>query len=80
MEKGELRHFLKARIEKEGVRILDGQESYKLNSFMDANGLVTLQEQHAEMNPGDLVDCLPFNASGMARMKDEYLNRFQSRN
>lgn len=58
-KKGELRHFLKARIEQEGVRILDAQESYKLNSFMDANGLVTLQEQHAEMNPGDLVDCLP---------------------
>lgn len=58
-KKGELRHFLKARIEQEGIRILDGQESYKLHSFMDANGLVTLEEQHTELNPGDLVYCLP---------------------
>lgn len=58
-KKGELRHFLKARIEQEGVRILDGQESYKLHSFMDANSLVTLEEQNNEMKPGDLVDCIP---------------------
>jgi len=55
-KKGELTHFLKARIEGDGVRILDGQESYKLHSFMDADCLVTLQSDMQQCKKGDWVD------------------------
>ena len=46
-------HFLKAIAAKETVALLDGQESYKLNSFSKANCLAVIPEDITEIGAGD---------------------------
>lgn len=52
-----LTHFLKARISDESVEILGDQESFKLNSFLDANCLVCLPEMAERIETGTNVEC-----------------------
>jgi molybdopterin molybdotransferase len=54
-----LTHFLKARFEGEGVSVLDGQESYRLNAFANANCLVVLDEETTGREAGDEVEIHP---------------------
>ena len=51
-----LTHFVKAFYNGESVSILTGQESYKLNTFARANGLVVLPESSKEFHAGDWVE------------------------
>ena len=51
-----LTHFVKAFYNGEFVSILTGQESYKLNTFARANGLVVLTESSTEFQAGDWVE------------------------
>ncbi|MFI5156072.1 MAG: gephyrin-like molybdotransferase Glp [Chitinophagales bacterium] len=51
-----LTHFLKARKENDKVYPLDGQESFRLNSFAKADCLICLPEDLELCNPGDLVE------------------------
>jgi len=51
-----LTHFLKALITGSEVRLLTGQESYKLNSFAKANCLAVIPEELTFMNTGDEVE------------------------
>jgi molybdopterin molybdotransferase len=51
-----LTHFVKAFYNGESVSILTGQESYKLNTFARANGLVVLPESSTEFQAGDWVE------------------------
>lgn len=53
-----LTYFLKGRTSKNGVKILDSQLSYMLNSFAMADCLITLDEEKTEYKKGDLVDVL----------------------
>ena len=55
-EKG-LANFLKAKITNEGVRILPGQESFKMMAFNDANCLVYLPEENTGVKNGENVEC-----------------------
>lgn len=54
-KKSGLTHFLKGKIENQKVIILEHQESYKLNSFAQANCLVELEEAKENFSKGDLV-------------------------
>ncbi len=51
-----LTHFLKAKQENDKVYPLEGQESYRLNSFAKADCLICLPEDLEAWNPGDLVE------------------------
>ncbi len=51
-----LAHFLKARIESNGVQPLEGQESFKLRSFADANAFLYLPMEKENIKKGDLVE------------------------
>jgi molybdopterin molybdotransferase len=55
-KKGEFTHYLKAFATSEGVTILGAQESYKLNSFTEANCLVMLEGERNELKKGELVE------------------------
>lgn len=55
-KKGELTHFLKGLLSRDGVTILDGQESYKLNSFTMANCLVVIEGERNEILKGEFVE------------------------
>lgn len=50
-----LTHFLKGKTTENGVKILDSQLSYMLNSFAIADCLITLDEDKTECKKGDLV-------------------------
>lgn len=54
--KGELTHFLKAKIVDNGVLILEGQESYKLQAFTEADSLVMLPSNINACEINDVVD------------------------
>jgi molybdopterin molybdotransferase len=51
-----LTHFLKGWYDGNVVGILEGQESYKLSSFANANCLVIIEEDETEVNQGDMVE------------------------
>jgi molybdopterin molybdotransferase len=51
-----LTHFLKALYDGLEVRLLSGQESYKLNSYAKANCLVVIPEHITFVNSGDEVE------------------------
>jgi molybdopterin molybdotransferase len=51
-----LTHFLKARHEEGTVRVLDGQESYKLNAFALSDCLVVLEEDTTVCEAGAIVE------------------------
>lgn len=55
-KKGNLTHYLKAHTTQDGVVILGAQESYKLNSFTEANCLVMIEEEKNQLKKGDLVE------------------------
>lgn len=57
-----LTHFLKASVENNKVKILTGQESYKISSFARANAFVVLEEEVSEVKAGDEVEVhlIPF--------------------
>ena len=57
-----LTHFLKASVENNKVKILTGQESYKISSFARANAFVVLEEEVSELKAGDEVEVhlIPF--------------------
>lgn len=55
-KKGELTHYLKAFSTSHGVTILGAQETYKLNSFMEANCLVMIEGGCTELKKGELVE------------------------
>ena len=50
-----LAHFLKGKSSDTGVSVLDGQESYKLNSFADADCIVYIPEGITSVNKNELV-------------------------
>ena len=51
-----LAHFLKAKIESKGVQPLEGQESFKLKSFADANAFLYLPMEKKDVKTGELVE------------------------
>lgn len=51
-----LTHFLKGYFDGEGVELLGGQESYKLNSFAKANCLVEFAEENTGLQDGEWVN------------------------
>jgi molybdopterin molybdotransferase len=53
---GTLTHFLKAVYSGWEVRLMSGQESYKLNSFARANCLIVIPEETGFVNEGDEVE------------------------
>lgn len=55
-KKSGLAHFLKGFVDGDTVEILEGQESYKLQTFSDANCLVYLAEEVEIISKGELVD------------------------
>lgn len=55
-KKGTLTNFLKGRIDKGFVFICEGQESYKLSAFTQANCLVMLQAEQNELMEGEIVE------------------------
>jgi molybdopterin molybdotransferase len=56
-----LTHFLKAEVADGRVRLLDGQESYRLRSFARANALAVVPEASTSLEPGTRIwaDLLP---------------------
>ncbi|MHB8403462.1 MAG: molybdopterin molybdotransferase MoeA [Bacteroidia bacterium] len=52
-----LANFLKAKINKDGVRILARQESFKMMAFNEANCLVYLPEESKGAKSGEQVEC-----------------------
>lgn len=51
-----LTHFLKARLEQGFVYLCDGQESYKLNAFSEANCLAVLPQESAMVSEGTTLE------------------------
>lgn len=51
-----LAHFLKAFVEKDMVEVLDGQESFKLKSFAEANAFIYLHSEIETVNAGEIVE------------------------
>lgn len=65
--KAGLRHFLKARLHQDevgGIRatVLEGQESYRIGSLLQANAWVVLPEDIDDLPAGTMVDALPRDA------------------
>jgi len=58
---GGLTHFLKARLAEGKVSLLQGQESFKLHSFTEANCLAEIPEDRVELSAGEslVVHLLP---------------------
>lgn len=50
-----LTFFFKCQAEKNKIKVLGGQESYKMDSFVAANALVVLEEDTEEIKSGDKV-------------------------
>ncbi|SDQ93073.1 molybdopterin molybdotransferase MoeA [Pseudoxanthomonas sp. CF125] len=64
-----LRHFLKARLRQSSdsglvAELLEGQQSYRMGSLLQANAWVVLPEDADEWPAGALVDALPRDADG----------------
>jgi len=64
-----LRHFLKARLRQSSdsgliAELLEGQQSYRMGSLLQANAWVALPEDADEWPAGALVDALPRDADG----------------
>ncbi|OYU96184.1 MAG: molybdopterin molybdenumtransferase [Bacteroidetes bacterium B1(2017)] len=59
-KKAGLTTFLKGRSENGFVYICEGQESYKLSAFTQANCFVVLEEEEADFKEGKLVEVHPF--------------------
>lgn len=57
-KKAGLTFFLKGKTNEDGVSILDGQESYKMNSFALADCIVELEEEKEKYCKGDTVRVL----------------------
>lgn len=57
-KKSGLTHFVKGKIENEQVFILEGQESYLVNSFAIADGIVQLPEEKETFEKGEIVSVL----------------------
>lgn len=57
-KKGSLTTILKAKTSARGVEILNDQESYKLNSFAEADALVILPPEISRVERGDLLEVL----------------------
>ncbi|MBP7510380.1 MAG: molybdopterin molybdotransferase MoeA [Bacteroidia bacterium] len=55
-KKAGLTHFLKARIEQGFVYLCDGQESYKLNAFSEANCLAVLPQESTIVSEGTPIE------------------------
>lgn len=55
-KKGELTHFLKAKMVEDGVILLDGQESYKLQAFTEADCLVIVPSEINNCKVADEVE------------------------
>ncbi len=51
-----LAHFLKAYVKSSGVLPLDGQESFKMRAFTDANAFIYLPLEIETINKGDMVE------------------------
>lgn len=51
-----LTHFLKGWIEGNEVKILEGQESYKMSSFAKANCLIVIEEDVTEVKGGERIE------------------------
>lgn len=60
-KKAGLTFFMKAKMEKEQVTILQAQESYKMNAFVESNCMVELAEEAQELQQGTQVRVYPFN-------------------
>lgn len=58
-----LTHFLKARIENGRVTPLSGQESYRMDAFVQANAFIRIEEEVSQLNEGDLVEVIPYFTS-----------------
>jgi molybdopterin molybdotransferase len=63
------RHFLKARLRQSTdsglvAELLEGQQSYRMGSLLQANAWVVLPEDADEWPAGALVDALPRDADG----------------
>ena len=54
-----LTHFMKGKREGEEVRVLQGQESYKLNAFAESDCLVELEEGKEHFVKGEVVKVYP---------------------
>ncbi|MBI3234433.1 MAG: molybdopterin molybdotransferase MoeA [Bacteroidetes bacterium] len=54
-KKTSLTHFLKGKLNEQGVEILKSQESYLLNSFAYADCIIELAETEEQFNIGDMV-------------------------
>lgn len=59
-KKGTLTNFLKGRIDNGFVFICEGQESYKLSAFTQANCLVMLKAEQNELMEGEIVEAHSF--------------------
>ena len=64
-----LRRFFKARLRHTdpsgmGLELLEGQESYRIGSLLQANAWAVLHEDANELPAGTLVDALPRDAGG----------------
>tara|TARA_R110002051_G_scaffold325808_1_gene431545 strand:+ start:21709 stop:22890 length:1182 start_codon:yes stop_codon:yes gene_type:complete len=53
--KGDRAQFLKAKIQKDGVKILEGQSSAMVRAFGEANALVFIPENNAQIKKGQMV-------------------------
>ncbi|HEX7802852.1 MAG TPA: molybdopterin molybdotransferase MoeA [Pseudoxanthomonas sp.] len=63
------RHFLKARLRQSAdsglvAELLEGQQSYRMGSLLQANAWVMLPESAGEWEAGAMVDVLPRDAGG----------------
>lgn len=56
IKKKGLANFLKATANINSVLALDGQESYKIKSFTEANAFIYLSSENENMNIGDIVE------------------------
>ena len=54
-----LTYFMKGKREGEEVEVLQGQESYKLNAFVESDCLVELEEGKEYFKKGELVKVYP---------------------
>jgi molybdopterin molybdotransferase len=59
-KKSGISHFLKGFAEANQVKILESQESYKLNAFVEANCLVEIPEEITEINTQNSVQVFYF--------------------
>ncbi|MFA6261836.1 MAG: gephyrin-like molybdotransferase Glp [Bacteroidia bacterium] len=59
-KKSGLTHFLKARIENGSVTPLTGQESYRMDAFVQANAFIRLEEEITQLQAGEYVEVIPF--------------------